>query len=349
MKKKSSLPDIGALLKKIAPKVGAKVLLEPKWKVVGQVTYRSGQRRYFRLSSLDLNPMGASAVAKDKDYAAFFMSRLGYPVVRGGAFLSNRWAKKMRSTKNIDAAYAYARKIGFPVIVKPNSGTRGVDVSLAYTRREFYKDMRRIFSGDNVALVQEHLTGKDYRIVVLDEEVISAYERLPLSVTGDGRTTVLQLLKKKQAEFDRGKRDTSIDVRDARIIRKLKRQNLSLTSVLPHHQTIRLLDNANLSTGGESIDVTDIVHPQIRSTAVKLTRDMGLRLCGVDIMLDGDIGKPHQSFRILEINSAPGLDHYARSGAKQAKIVEELYLKVLRRMEGLGSSFKISNGDAISE
>ncbi|MBI4088065.1 cyanophycin synthetase, partial [Candidatus Kaiserbacteria bacterium] len=59
---------------------------------------------------------------------------------------------------------------------------------------------------------------------------------------------------------------------------------------------------------------------------------MGLRLCGVDIMTEGDITKPPEKFHILEINAAPGLDHYVKTGRAQQKIVEALYLKVLKRL-----------------
>ena len=83
------------------------------------------------------------------------------------------------------------------------------------------------------------------------------------------------------------------------------------------------------------MDVTKKIHPEFGKIAVKLTKDMGLRLCGVDLMIDGDISqKPvTYSYWVLEINSAPGLDHYARSGKVQEKIVENLYLEVLKSME----------------
>ena len=100
-------------------------------------------------------------------------------------------------------------------------------------------------------------------------------------------------------------------------------------------QRVFLLDNANLSTGGDSVDVTETVHPTFKKLAIALTRDMGLRMCGVDLMVNGDISrKPVRgTYWILEINSAPGLDHYAKIGRAQEKIVEDLYLKVLRHMD----------------
>jgi D-alanine-D-alanine ligase-like ATP-grasp enzyme len=279
--------------------------------------------------------MGASAIAKDKDFANFFMARLGYPIVEGKTFFSRKWAKAMRSKKDIDAAYRYARTLGFPVIVKPNSGTRGEGVCLVHTRREFYRAMGQVFLKDHVALVQRRMTGKDYRIVVLDDEVISAYERTPLRVTGNGRSSIRELLDEKQRKFQRINRDTVIKAQDPRISSKLRRQKLTENSVIPKGAVIHLLDNANLSSGGDSLDVTGAIHPVYRSMAIRLTRDMGLRLCGVDIMIAGDIRDPHGSYCVLEINSAPGLDHYARSGTVQKGIVEALYLKVLTRMEGL--------------
>lgn len=328
-----AIPLVGRLLKKIAPRIGATVVLEPHWNVVGQITFKSGRKRYFRTSTLDVNTMGASAIAKDKDYANFFMSHMGYPTVPGRAFFSPTWAKVTDPKRNINAAYRYALKLGLPVFVKPNSGTRGTGVALVHTKKDFYRAMKIIFRKDDVALVQKQVMGKDYRIVVLENRIISAYERLPLSVVGDGRTTVAGLLKKKQRAFDRADRDTVINIKDPRIADKLKRQGIFRRSVLRKGERIYLLDNANLSSGGDAIDVTESIHPNFTKIATSLTRDMGLRLCGVDLMVEGDLSQKPGRYWVLEINSAPGLDHYAEGGRKQAKIVEDLYCEVLKGMD----------------
>ncbi|MDQ1422068.1 MAG: hypothetical protein QOJ52_4030 [Acidimicrobiaceae bacterium] len=104
--------------------------------------------------------------------------------------------------------------------------------------------------------------------------------------------------------------------------------------MLEKDRQVFLLDNANLSAGGESRDVTRIIHRDFRKLATDLTRGMGLRLCGVDLLIKGgSIGEPASEFYVLEINSAPGLDHYAKIGREQKRIVENLYLKVIRAME----------------
>jgi D-alanine-D-alanine ligase-like ATP-grasp enzyme len=335
MKKKKESVILGAILQKVAPQIGARVYLEPLWGIVGQVTFKSGRHSYFRYNTLDLNPMGASEIAKDKDYANLFMHNLGYPIVPGSkTFFKTAWGAAIGAKgRDIDAAYAHAEKIGLPVIVKPNSGSQGAGVALVHTKREFYTAVRAVFKRDKIVLVQQPVQGKDYRLVVLDTKVISAYERIPLNVVGDGKSSIAKLLLKKQKEFIASSRDTKITLTDPRIALKLRHQKLTFQSFVEKGQRVFLLDNANLSTGGDSVDVTDTVHPGFAKLAVKLTRDMGLRLCGVDLMINGDISEKPDDFYILEINSAPGLDHYAKIGDAQAKIVEDLYLKVLKHLE----------------
>lgn len=333
--KKKPEPILDEVLRTVAPKIGARVVFEPEWRVVGCIIYDSGRRRYFRNSTLDINRMGASEVARDKGYAKYFMRLLGYPVVRGNVFYSKRWCNAIGSKKNVDRGYEYARRLGFPVFVKPNSRSRGVAVDKVSTRVEFYSAMRKAFTKDDVAVVEEAiLSAVDYRIVVLDRKVISAYERIPLNVIGDGRSTIGSLLKRKQQHFDKIGRDTRIDITDARLLRNLRRLRLTLNSVVERGRRVFLLDNANLSAGGESKDVTQAIHSDYRELAVRLTREMGLRLCGVDVLVKGgSLADPANDYYVLEINSAPGLDHYAKIGREQKAVVENLYLKVLKAME----------------
>ena len=323
---------LAEMLERLAPLVGARVVLEPEWRIAGQIIFADGRKRYFRYNTLDLNPVGASDIAKDKDYATFFMREMGYSTIPGKTFFSDHWCEAIDSKRNISSALRWAAREGFPLIAKPNSGTHGSNVFLTQTPRELERALKRIFKHDKIALVQHLVTGRDYRVVVLDDRVISAYERVPLNVTGDGRATIEQLLAKKQRGFTIGSRDTRIRLDDPRIANKLKHLRLSLESVLPKGERVFLLDNANLSSGGDAIDVTEKIHPGFKDLAVRLTRDMGLRLCGVDIMTEGDIREAPTTYHILEINAAPGLDHYVKTGDTQKKIVEELYVEVLRSL-----------------
>ncbi|QQG52441.1 MAG: cyanophycin synthetase [Candidatus Falkowbacteria bacterium] len=331
--KSSKLSSIVApLFKKLAPRIGARVIIEPEWGIAGQIIFKNGKKRYFRYSSLDLNTLGASEIAKDKDYANFFMKKMGYPTIIGDTFFSDYWCEVIGSHKNIKAAEKYAKKIGFPLIAKPNSGSQGMNVIKVNNLAELKKALSKIFAHDNIALVQKIVSGHDYRLVVLDGKIISAYERLPFSVTGDGRTRVKDLIKAKLDYFIKIKRPARLKLEDKRLLNNLKLQKLKLNSVIKAGKKVVLLDNANLSTGGESIEVTEKIHPKFKKLAIKLTQDMGLRLCGVDLMIAGDISQDTKKYWVIEINSAPGLDHYIKMGAKQQKIVEKLYLQVLKSL-----------------
>ena len=333
--KKTKLPYLTELISKIAPQIGAKVVVEPQWKIAAQVIYKNGVVRSLRMYSLDLNNIASADIARDKDFAKFFMKNRGYPVAEGQTFFEKKWAETVKSDRTISSALGYARKLGFPVIVKPNSKSQGVGVSLVGNKKELKRALIEIFKGDKVAIVERYLPGHDYRIVVLDKEIISAYERIPLSVVGDGKNSIISLLKKKQKQFLLSKRDTKINFSDPRIKLKLKKAGYNFKSILPKSLKVFLLDNANLSTGGDSIDVTKKIHPGFKKIAVSLARDMGLRIAGVDIMVrNGDItSQPKKtSYYIIEINAAPGLDHYVTTGHAQRKIVEEMYLKILKAL-----------------
>jgi D-alanine-D-alanine ligase-like ATP-grasp enzyme len=184
-------------------------------------------------------------------------------------------------------------------------------------------------------LVEQFVEGRDYRLVVLDDKVISAYERIPLYVTGDGKASIRTLLARKQRLFKRTGRDTMINSKDPRMTARLRRLGMSFSSKPEAGESVYLLDNANLSSGGDSVDVTEVASDGFKRLAVRLTKDMGLRLCGVDIMTKTDIRQapvPGKHW-IIEINSAPGLDHYATIGKKQERVVEALYLQVLKAMD----------------
>ena len=50
-------------------------------------------------------------------------------------------------------------------------------------------------------------------------------------------------------------------------------------------------------------------------------------------MVNGNITEKPSTYCILEANAAPGLDHYVKTGKAQQKIVEDMYLKVLKAMQ----------------
>ena len=332
---KTQRPFVGELLTKIASQAGVVVEVEPEFGYVGRIICPNGKIHYFRDTKFDLNTLGATEIAMDKAYASFFIQKLGYPTIPGKSFYSKKWRAAIGSDQGVDAAYQYAREIGLPVFIKPNSRSQGSRACKANTRREFFQACNQAFQKDKVILVQQVVSGHDYRIVVLDEKIISAYERLPLTVIGDGVHTISELLAMKQQWFYDNGCDTELPADDYRIKMRLTRMKLTPDSIPGRNEEVKLLDNANLSSGGDAKDVTEIIHPDFQKIAINLTRDMGLRYCGVDLMVSGDIAESPERYWVIEINAAPGIDNYSASGKEQERIVENLYTEVLRAIARL--------------
>jgi len=323
---------VSPIIEAIAQKLGIEIHIEPRYGYAGQLVLPNGKTRYFQGTKFDLNSLGASEIAEDKAYARHFLQRLGYPVPEEGIFFTDRWCEIIESERDWQAAYRYAKKLGWPVIVKPNSKSQGSGVSEVHNKQELRQTVRSFENRERVFLVQRLVVGLDYRIVVLDREVISIYERRPLSVVGDGRSSVNGLLRKKQAKFVDDGRDTTIPIDDFRITNRLKRLGLSRDSRLEWGRQIILLPNANLSTGGDAIDVTGKTHPAWQTLAIKIARDMNLRYIGIDVISQTPLAEPPNNYVVLEINAAPGLDNYAALGQRQHARVEAMYEKVVKAM-----------------
>ncbi|WP_413174123.1 cyanophycin synthetase [Anabaena azotica] len=321
-----------AILKKVASEMGATVLIEPEAELIGHITFKNGKKTVFNNTRLNINGFGSSHLAQDKGFSNYFLHQLGYRVTEGKTFFNEKICAKIPNPRNIYDGWDYAQELGLPVIVKPLNLSLGILVTKVYDKSEYYEVAEKIFNIHPGLIVERFYSGNDFRILALDNQVIAAYQRIPLSVTGDGKSTILQLLLTKREQLLKTREKILIDVEDFRILQKLQKQNLTCDSVLANNTVVYLLDNANLSSGGDSVDFTDTIHPDFEKLAINITKDMGLRLAGVDI-LTTDITQPLVDYTLLEINSAPGLAHYAFLGDKQTQKVENLYRLILQALE----------------
>jgi D-alanine-D-alanine ligase-like ATP-grasp enzyme len=318
-------------LARIAEKAGVRIELEPEFEFAGRIVFPDGNTHVFRANNLNINRAGSVAIAEDKNYTSYFLRRSGLRVPKELTFFSEELALNLDPAKRRSPrdACEFAAEIGYPVIVKPNDGSLGSLVVKAHSPEDVVSASERIFEKHHVALIQEFLSGNDYRIVVLGDEIISAYQRIPFHVVGDGRSTIDDLiLRRKGGLAAHGRPNAEIDPCDFRIDAVLRRHELKRTSVLPEGSVQALLDNANLSSGGDARDITSTLHPSLAETAIKATRSIGLNLCGVDVIC-ADATKASPDYAIVELNAAPGLDNYASVGEDQSLRVDGMYLRIV--------------------
>ncbi len=256
-------------------------------------------------SASDLTSAFASNVSNDKALTSRVLRRAGIPVPR---------QRLIEREGDVAAAIA---EIGFPLVVKGQTGSKGSSVTANIRTAEDAKQAlakARRFAGKQV--IEEHIEGTDYRLLVVDGKMIAAARRRAAQVVGDGRHSIAELVAMENRHRDErsgyGRWLVPLGL-DADTLTMLSRAGLTSESVPEAGQEVRLRSAGNISQGGTPEDVTDRVHPDTVALAERAARTVGLDIAGVDV-LTRDITRPLSETGgvILEINHHPNLrPHYA--------------------------------------
>lgn len=203
------------------------------------------------------------------------------------------------------------KKIGYPIVLKPLDGNHGKGASINVKDWEAAKaGLAHAKQYSRRVIVEKFITGFDFRILVINNKVVAAAKRVPAHVVGDGQLNIQQLIDKENLDPRRGYGHenvlTEISV-DRDTLDLLEKDHLTLESIPEKGKIIYLKSTANLSTGGTSVDVTDMMHPENIFLAERISRVIGLDVCGIDIMAE-NLTQPLQENGgvILEVNAAPG-------------------------------------------
>ena len=294
----------------------------------GVLAFDNGRKYFIKDVNLNINHVSSVRITKNKALTSYFLEEFKYSVPKYTMVYSDDKCKKYGLEDNLCKGIQFAEIVGYPVVLKINDSSKGRGVYKVYNKEELITKAEFIFSQVNTFQVQKFYEYNDYRIVVLGDKVISAYQRVPLYVVGDGVNSVKQLLELKQECFSKCERDTIIDIYDEDIKENLLRLGYDLETILQMGEKCVLRNVSNLSAGGECIDLTDKIHEDYVKLCLKIAEEFNLNLSGIDIMCE-DICKNINEYIVLEINSSPGLDNYAYSGDKQKSYVKELYRKVI--------------------
>lgn len=203
------------------------------------------------------------------------------------------------------------RKIGFPLVLKPLDGNHGKGASINVKDYETARiGLEHAQKYSRKVIVEKYITGFDFRVLVINHKMVAAARRVPAHIVGDGDLNIQQLIDKENLDPRRGYGHenvlTEIDV-DKDTNELLEKLNYTLETVPQKGEIVYLKSTANLSTGGTSIDVTDMIHPENIQMAERISRIIGLDVCGIDIMAE-NLTQPlkESGGAILEVNAAPG-------------------------------------------
>jgi len=239
-----------------------------------------------------------------KDRAKAFLGDLGLPVPQGDIVF------------DLDEAQRVAARLGFPVVTKPVAGHKGQgvttgisserDVTMGYDLAVQASD-----SENDGVIVEQQIAGTDHRLLTVGGRFVAALQRVPAYVVGDGERAVEELIALENARPERADTPRSpmgkIAIDDA-LLQFVQDQGRSLRDVPAAGEELVLRRVANLSQGGVSVNVTDVIHPLNAKLAEDVARFLDVHVLGIDLLAE-DITRPwtESPCAIIEINAGPGV------------------------------------------
>jgi cyanophycin synthetase len=238
-------------------------------------------------------------IACNKEQTKKMLSDASIPVASGGICVDE------------EDLEAVVNKIGYPIVLKPLDGNHGKGASINVKNWEdAIAGLEYAKKYSHRIIVEKFITGFDFRVLIIDNKLVAAAKRVPAHVVGNGKDTIQQLIDTTNLDPRRGYGHenvlTEIDV-DRDTLDLLEKLNYTLETVPKSGEIVYLKSTANLSTGGTSVDVTDMMHPENIFLCERISRVIGLDICGVDIMAE-NLTQPlkENGGCILEVNAAPG-------------------------------------------
>lgn len=273
------------------------------WGQVSSKCYQYGwgvHRLWSDSSMLETTPGIGIGLARDKMACAEVLRRGGLPVPDHFRAASLAQAKRL------------AERLGYPVVIKPSNLDGGIGVAAGLQNEEQLESAwAKARKHSKAILVEKHQEGEDYRLIVFDGQLVWAVGRQPAGVSGDGRSSIAELVAEANRDPRRGYhaaatlRPLSLD---EEALALLTTQECSLETVLPVGRFVRLRRAANLSSGGTAVGLTADVHPDNRRLAEDAVRLIGLDLAGVDLIVpDLGVSWRESGGAIIEINAQPQL------------------------------------------
>ena len=263
-----------------------------------QLGYGANQKRIQATVTSQTSNIGVD-IACDKEETKLLLEQAEVPIPKG---------EIIRTERGLEEAVEY---VGFPLVIKPVNGNHGRGITTNINSMEealiAFKEAKEI---SRLVIVEKFITGEDYRLLVINHKLVAAAKRTPAHVIGDGKSTVQELVDEVNKDERRGygheKVLTEISI-NSLTLELLKENNLTPESVVKKGEFVKLKSTANLSTGGTAEDVTDLIHPYNIFMAERISKIIGLDICGIDIMAH-DLTKPinESGGAVLEVNAGPG-------------------------------------------
>ncbi|MGL5417187.1 MAG: bifunctional glutamate--cysteine ligase GshA/glutathione synthetase GshB [Clostridium sp.] len=225
---------------------------------------------------------------------------------------------------------------GKKIVIKPKTTNFGIGITIFKedrTKEEYSRALEIAFKEDKSILIEEFIKGKEYRFLIINDEVVGILHRVPANVIGDGIHNIRTLIEKKNKDPLRG-RGYKTPLEKIRISEAeemfLKNIGLDFSYIPKREQVVYLRENSNISTGGDSIDFTDDIHNSYKKIAISAAKAVNAKIIGVDMMIE-DIHeeKNENNYGIIEINFNPAIHIHCFPYKGENRKAGEKVLKLL--------------------
>lgn len=266
-------------------------------------------------------------IMENKTVTKKLLAEAGFHVPSGDEFHTFEAAEQ---------AYMKYAERGF--VIKPKTTNYGVGITIfkeGASLVDYTEALRLAFKEDSAILIEEFLPGTEYRFFVLDNQVRAVLLRVPANIVGDGVRSVEALVAEKNLDPLRGTDHRApLEIIQLGELERLmlKEQNLLITSVPEKDQIVYLRENSNISTGGDSIDVTDQLDESYKKIAVEAVKALGAKVCGIDLIIPDLSIKGEKSgkmYGIIEANFNPAMHMHAYTYAGKGRQLTMAVLQML--------------------
>jgi GNAT-family acetyltransferase (TIGR03103 family) len=194
------------------------------------------------------------------------------------------------------------------VVVKPARGEQGRAVAVGLETMEAVEAaVHTARQHCDRVLVERRAEGQDLRLVIIGFKLVAAAIRRPAQVTGDGKTSLLDLIRAQSRRRSAATGGESTIPLDEETERCIAAAGYRLEDVPPDGQEVQVRRAANLHTGGTIHDVTDEVHPLLVEAAIRAARAIDIPVVGIDFM----VRSPREpEYVFIEANERPGLANH---------------------------------------
>jgi hypothetical protein len=247
-----------------------------------------------RCSWYPQNSATASTLASDKYFANRILEDAGVATLGGEYFfLHDRHRAHRPAGHEREDALDYLRRLGGTAFAKPLQGSRG-DFALAiHGEAALARYLDGVLPYYDAVLIQPLVSGKEYRIFLLDDEVVYSARKYPPHLVGDGVQAIRDLL----AAHNEGLRSRGLSPASAG-------RDIALDIVPAKGERWEIPGRMNLSTGGTMVLEAPPSQAAV-AMARKAARALGLRVAAVDLFTEIDADP--QAMRVIEVNANPSI------------------------------------------